>query len=78
MHDEPIIENGQVVGLTTSGAKGARTGLTLAFGLIGIEPGEKLSQTADRAFSIEIAGKHYQAKVLARAPFDPSNERMKA
>ena len=30
LHDEPVWEAGRVIGLTTSGAKGARTGLTLA------------------------------------------------
>ena len=38
LHDEPIWENGRVVGLTTSGARAARTKLTLAFGLIEIRP----------------------------------------
>lgn len=77
LHDEPIRENGVVVGLTTSGARGARTRQTLALGLIGIVPGETLAQTAARQFEIEIAGRLYPAKVLERPPFDPKAERMR-
>ncbi len=78
LHDEPIWENGRVVGLTTSGARGARTGKTLALGLIEIAPGETAATTAQRNFSIEIAGRHHAATVLTRPPFDPAGERMKA
>lgn len=74
LHDEPVWEAGRVVGLTTSGGKGARTGLTLAFALI------DLTDTAlpERCFEIEIAGAFYPAKVLARPPYDPKGERMRA
>ncbi len=78
LHDELILEDGNVVGLTTSGAKGARTGKTLALGLITIAPGETLAGTAARRFQIAVAGRNYTAYALARPPFDPSGERMKA
>jgi outer membrane protein TolC len=39
LHDEPVLENGLVVGLTTSGAKGVRCGLTLALALVSVAPG---------------------------------------
>ncbi|MCB2120192.1 MAG: aminomethyltransferase family protein, partial [Rhodobacteraceae bacterium] len=78
LHDEPIREGGAVVGLTTSGARGARTHKGLALGMIAIAPGERPPQTAARRFEIEIAGQHYPARVLERPPFDPTGERMKA
>ncbi len=78
LHDEPIWEDGRVVGLTTSGGKGARTGMFLAFGLIDIAPGETRAQTTARKFEIEIAGQMYQAHVLLRPPFDPSGTRMQS
>ncbi|VDC25174.1 FAD-dependent oxidoreductase [Pseudogemmobacter humi] len=78
LHDEPIWEAGRVVGLTTSGARGARTGRTLALGLVGIARGETMAQTCGRIFTVEIAGKHHEAQALARPPFDPAGERMKA
>lgn len=77
LHDEPIWEAGRVVGLTTSGARGARTRKTLALGLIGVAPGETLATTATRSFEIEIAGRRYPAKALERPPFDPKGERMR-
>jgi len=74
LHDEPVWENGQVVGLTTSGGRGARTGLTLAFALLDLTE----TPLAERRFDIEIAGTCYPAKALARPPYDPKGERMRA
>jgi 4-methylaminobutanoate oxidase (formaldehyde-forming) len=76
VHDEPVLENGQVVGLTTSGAKGARTGLTLALALVRVAPGETPAQTAARSFEVDVAGERCAAAVLARPPHDPRGERM--
>ncbi|KIC09235.1 oxidoreductase [Leisingera sp. ANG-M1] len=78
LHDEPVLEEGRVVGFTTSGGRGARTGLTLALALVEMQPGETLAQTCARQFEIEIAGQCYAAEALRRPPFDPSGERMKA
>ncbi|SLN18980.1 4-methylaminobutanoate oxidase (formaldehyde-forming) [Roseovarius albus] len=77
LHDELIIEEGQVVGLTTSGGRGARTGKTLAFGLIGVGANESLADTCARNFEIEVAGKRYPAQALLQPPFDPKSERMR-
>ncbi|MCG7521392.1 FAD-dependent oxidoreductase [Ruegeria sp. Ofav3-42] len=77
LHDEPIWENGRVIGMTTSGARGVRTGLTLALGMIEVSSGEKLSATCERKFEIEVAGVRHQANVLMRPPFDPKGERMR-
>ena len=77
LHDEPIWEDGQVVGLTTSVARGVRTGLTLALGLIDIGINETLQTTSKRVFEIEIAGVRHKANVLTRPPFDPKGERMR-
>jgi glycine cleavage system aminomethyltransferase T/glycine/D-amino acid oxidase-like deaminating enzyme len=78
IHDEPVLENGKVVGLTTSGAKGVRTGLTLALALVNITPAETLAETAARKLSIDVAGKICAATVLSKPPFDPAGERMRS
>ena len=78
LHDEPILEHGRIVGLTTSGARGPRTGLSLAFGLIDIEPGEPLEVTCQRRLEVDIAGVHHRATPLPRPPYDPEGERMRA
>lgn len=78
VHDEPVMENGKVVGLTTSGAKGARTGLTLALALVAVRPDETLAQTVERKFELDVAGTAYSAAVLLKPPYDPLAERMRA
>ncbi|MCV2868410.1 FAD-dependent oxidoreductase [Defluviimonas sp. WL0002] len=78
LHDEPIREDGAVVGMTTSGARGARTRKTLALGMIAVSAGERPADTAARNFEIEIAGRLCPARVLERPPFDPAGERMRA
>ena len=78
LHDEPVLENGALVGLTTSGGRGARTGKTLALALIALEPGETPDDTAMRGFEINVAGRLYPARVLSAPPFDPKGERMRA
>ncbi len=70
LHDEPIWSAGRVVGLTTSGARGPRTGLDLCFGMI--------DAAAEGAFEIEVAGQRYPAKRLRRPPYDPDGKRMRA
>ncbi|MEM7733475.1 MAG: FAD-dependent oxidoreductase [Pseudomonadota bacterium] len=78
LHDEPIYEGQTHVGLTTSGARGPRTGLNLAFGLVRTQRGETLDETCARQFTVRVAGLDYPAKPLSRAPFDPGGERMRA
>ena len=78
LHDEPILEAGRVVGITTSGARGARTRRTYALGLVGIARGETLSETCGRSFMIDVAGARFPAIPLMRPPFDPRNERMRS
>jgi len=74
LHDEPVWEDGRVVGLTTSGARGPRTGLTLAFAMV---EASETPMTA-RRFEIEIADRRHPAVPLARPPFDPDGKRMRA
>ncbi len=78
LHDEPILEHGRHVGLTTSGARGPRTGLSLAFGLIDIEPGQPLEVTCQRRLEVDIGGDLHRAIPLLRPPYDPEGERMRA
>lgn len=78
LHDEPVFEGDRHVGLTTSGGRGPRTGLNLCFAMVDVAPGETLSQTCERKFTIQVAGQDYSAEPLRRPPFDPSGERMRA
>ncbi len=78
LHDEPIFHGDTFVGLTTSGAIGPRTGLTLAFGLVEVAAGETLAETLARRFTVRVAGQSYPATPLRQPPFDPQSERMRA
>lgn len=78
LHDEPVYEGGVHVGLTTSGARGARTGRNLAFALLRVAPGETLDQTCARALNVRVAGRTYPARALRHPPFDPEGKRMRA
>ncbi|MEM9043603.1 MAG: FAD-dependent oxidoreductase [Pseudomonadota bacterium] len=77
LHDEPIYEAGELVGLTTSGGFGPRTERMLALGTIKVDPGETRAQTCSRSFSVRVAGQDYPARPLRRAPFDPDGWRMR-
>lgn len=78
LHDEPVFEDGRHVGFTTSGARGPRTGLNLCFAVVSIAQGETKAQTHMRQFTLRVAGQDHAATPLARPPFDPSGERMRA
>jgi 4-methylaminobutanoate oxidase (formaldehyde-forming) len=77
LHDEPIWSGGRIVGLTTSGAMGPRTGMMLAFGLVECA-GETRAQSLARSFEIEVAGRRFKAVALAQPPYDPTGARMRA
>lgn len=77
LHDEPVYEEGIHMGFTTSGGRGPRTMLNLAFAMVGVQQGETLAQTCARLFTVRVAGKDYAARVLAKPPFDPSGKRMR-
>ncbi len=78
LHDKPIREDAAVIGLTASGSVSPRTGKRLAFGIIPIEAGETLAQTAGRSFQVNVAGALYEAAALAGPPYDPDGERMRS
>ena len=77
LHDEPIYQGERCVGLTTSGARGPRTRLDLAFGLISRDAGETWSQLVERDLRVRVAGRDHAAKVLRRPPYDPEGRRMR-
>jgi len=73
LHDEPILVDNKIVGMTTSGTRGVRTGKSLAIGLINTNPNESMVNISKINFEIEVAGVRYPAVVLTRAAYDPDN-----
>ena len=77
LHDELVLCDDGIVGLTTSGAVGPRTGKLLSFALVEFELGESFSAICDKHFQIEVAGDLYETQVLTEAPYDPDGMRMR-
>ncbi len=71
--NEPVIADGKIIGVTTSGAWCPAVGKTLAFAYVESEfaaPGSE--------FSIELLGEKRRASVLAEPAWDPASERLRA
>jgi dimethylglycine dehydrogenase len=68
---EPVYHKGSVVGMTTSGAFGHRTGKSLAFAYVQAE----LEETD---YEIMLLGELRGARVLNKAAYDPMNERLRS
>jgi dimethylglycine dehydrogenase len=68
----PVIMDGELVGITTSGAYGHRVGKSLALAYLrrGID--------LDAAMSVNLLGDSIPATVLDRVPYDPTNTRMRS
>ncbi len=77
LHDEPIVCEDEIVGLTTSGGYGPRTGKLLSFALIRCNPKESLAHIFNKSFTIEVAGTSYKTLVCTEAPYDPDGMRMR-
>jgi len=74
LHDEPVLEDGRVIGFTTSGGYGPRTGLHLAFAYVEVSDKPLL----DRDFQVNVAGQFYSAKARSEPAFDPKQQRMRS
>ena len=77
LHDEPIYRDGRLVGRTTSGARGFRTGLTLCLGYVDCAPGEGLRDLRAGRYEVAVAGERFALSALARPPYDPQGARMR-
>jgi glycine cleavage system aminomethyltransferase T/glycine/D-amino acid oxidase-like deaminating enzyme len=74
LHDEPVVENGRVIGFTTSGGYGPRTGRHLAFAYVETSPMDK----TERCFQVKVGDRFHDAKALTQCVFDPTGERMRS
>ena len=70
--NEPVLSNGEIIGVTTSGAYGHSVGKSLAFAYV--QP--KYSSPGSQ-FEIKILGKNQTATVLKEAAYDPKNLRLR-
>ena len=71
--NNPIYDNGKVVGRATGGDYGFRIGKSIAMGMIKPEfanTGQKLK--------VDILGKMHEATILEDSPYDPENNLLRA
>ena len=71
--NNPIYDNGKVIGRATGGDFGFRLGKSIALGMVKPEiatPGQKLK--------IDILGKMYDCTILEESPYDPENNLLRA
>ena len=77
LHDELVLADGVIAGLTTSGGLGPRTGKALAFGVVEARSGEAKADLLAKSYEIEVAGERHRAQPLRRPPYDPDGLRMR-
>ena len=73
MGNEPVYHQGNRVGVTTSGAYGHATNLSLAFAYV-----EPQLAVVGTEFEVMIFGQMRQSRIIADSIWDPGNERLKA
>ena len=78
LHDEPVRREGALVGHTTSGGQGFRTGRSLCFAYVRCEPGMARSDLLGGDYEIGIAGERFPLRVLARPAYDPDGTRLRS
>jgi dimethylglycine dehydrogenase len=71
--NEPVYHNGKIVGLTTSGAFGYATNLSLAFAYV--QPDLTREGTE---FNVMMFGELRKARIISQPAWDAGNERLKA
>ena len=71
--NNPIYQDGRLVGRVTSGNFGFRTGKSLALAMV--EPAVSAPGTS---LEIDVLGRIHAATIIDESPYDPANERLKA
>ena len=77
LHDEPVYRGGTLVGHTTSGARGFRTGRSLCFAYVQCEPGTPRGVLLEGDYEIGIAGERLALRALTRPVYDPRGIRLR-
>jgi glycine cleavage system T protein len=78
LHDEPIVMDGERIGLLTSGSYGHTLGVSIGMGWVRHPDGVTPDLLRSARFEIEIAGERYPADASLNAFYDPRGERLRA
>jgi glycine cleavage system T protein len=77
-HDEPIVMNGDRIGLLTSGSYGHTLGAAVGMGWVRHPDGVTPELLRSARFEIEVAGERHAAEASLSALYDPKGKRMRA
>jgi 4-methylaminobutanoate oxidase (formaldehyde-forming) len=77
-HNEPIVMDGERIGLLTSGSYGHTLGSAIGMGWVRHPEGITPDLLRSARFEIEVAGERYPAAASLHAFYDPSGERQRA
>src|SRR5919106_770605 len=77
-HNEPIVMDGERIGLLTSGSYGHTLGAAIGMGWVRHPDGVTPDLLRAARFEIEIAGERHPAEARLRAFYDPTGARMRA
>ncbi len=77
LHDEPIFRDGELVGMTTSGAFGYTLGRSVGMGYVTMPEGADKVWFEEASYKVELGGSQFAAKASIRPFFDPAHERVK-
>ncbi|MEO0703861.1 MAG: FAD-dependent oxidoreductase, partial [Pseudomonadota bacterium] len=75
-HNEPLVKNGQIVGLVTSANYGHTLGGAIGMGYVPTT-GETPADTLAATYEIEIAGERVPAEASLKPLYDPKSERVR-
>jgi glycine cleavage system T protein len=77
-HNEPIVVDGERIGLLTSGSYGHTLGAAIGMGWVRHPDGVTPELLRAARFEIEAAGERHRAEASLRPFYDPKGERMRA
>ncbi len=77
IHNEPIWKAGASVGHVTSGDWGFRLGQMVGLAALHRDQGVSPDWIEDGGFTVQIAGRHYSARLSLRGFYDPEGDRMR-
>jgi len=75
-HNEPILRDGEVIGHLTSGNYAHTFSAAIGMGYVPVRKGETLKNMLTSTYTINVAGKHYDAEISSKPFYDPKSERV--
>jgi 4-methylaminobutanoate oxidase (formaldehyde-forming) len=76
-HNEPVWQDGRIVGCIRSGMYGHTLGAAIGLGYVACANGAPVDAAGAPGYEIEVAGVRYPAAASLRPLYDPGNQRIK-